>query len=129
MPLPALSAVALYGGLNGLVLFWLAFNVVKVRRERKVWMGDGGDPRMIRAMRGQANFVEFVPLTLLLIAIHALGAMLTVGRVLHAWHFTRADAAGWSRGAGALLTLLALLLAALGAISHGVMGLGTGLEA
>ncbi|WP_339949477.1 MAPEG family protein [uncultured Albimonas sp.] len=140
MPLPALSAVALYAGLNGLVLFWLTFNVVQVRRAQKIYMGDGGDPLMIRAMRGQANFVEFVPMTLILIAlaallgapalaIHGLGAMLTVGRLLHAWHFTRADAPGWQRGAGALLTLLALLLAALGAISHGVMGLGTGLEA
>lgn len=140
MPLPALSAVALYAGLNGLVLFWLTFNVVQVRRARKIYMGDGGDPLMIRAMRGQANFIEFAPMILLLVAlwallgapvlaIHAAGLMLTVGRLLHAWHFTRADAPGWQRGAGALLTLLALLLAALGAISHGVMGLGTGLEA
>ncbi|MDF2232831.1 MAPEG family protein [Albimonas sp. CAU 1670] len=139
MPLPALSAVAVYAGLNGLVLAWLALNVVRVRRDRKVFMGDGGDPLVIRAMRGQANFVEFVPMTLLLIAmaallgaptlaIHALGVMLTLGRVLHAVHFVQADAPGWQRGAGAALTLLTLLLAALGAIAHGLMGLGTGLE-
>ena len=135
MPLPALSAVAIYAGLNGLILIWLIVNVTRVRRREGVFMGDGGNLRVVRAMRGQANFVEIAPLTLLLmtlgallgaptLALHVLGVMLTLGRALHALHFTQGDAPGWQRGAGALLSLLALLLAAIGTIGHGLMGAG-----
>lgn len=140
MPLVPLSAVAVYAGLNGLILIWLGANVGRVRKQEKVWMGDGGNLRVVRAMRGQANFVELAPMTLFLmalaallgapsLAIHALGVMLTLGRLLHAWHFVQDDAPGWQRGAGAGLSILALALASLGAIAHGVMGLsaGTGL--
>lgn len=126
---PALAAVALYAGLNALVLCWLAAHIGRLRGALKIYMGDDGHPRMIRAMRGQANFVEYTPVALILLlvmalmgapalAIHLLGAALTIGRVLHALHFTAEDAPGWQRGAGAVLTLMTVLLGALGAIGH-----------
>ncbi len=132
-PSPAIYAVALYAGLNGLVLLWLALVVGKTRGDRGVLMGDGGDPALIRVMRGQANFVEYTPLCLLLILlmallgapawlVHVFGLALTLGRVLHGLHFTRTDAPGWQRGAGAGLTLLVLVAASLGLIGHAALG-------
>ncbi len=131
---PALAAVSLYAGLNGLILIWLAFNVGKVRGQVKVSMGDGGNPALIRAMRGQANFVELAPMALVMLTltafagapvwvVHLLGIALTLGRLLHGWHFVQTDAPAWQRAGGAALTGLMLLLTALGLIGHGLLQL------
>lgn len=116
--------VGLYAGLNGLVLLWLAAHVGNIRRKLGIYMGDEGSPELIRAMRGQLNFVELVPFSLVLLlllalagvpglVLHILGAGLTIGRVLHALHFVQNDAPGWQRASGALLTSLVLLLGSL----------------
>ncbi len=126
---PGLAAAGLYAGLLALVGIWLAVHVGRKRGALKIPMGDGGDLRMVRAMRGQANFVEQVPLALGLLTlialfgtpvwvVHLFGITLFVGRVLHGLHFTADDAPGWQRGAGAGLTLLVVLLSAIGLIGH-----------
>ena len=130
---PALAAVALYAGLNALVLVWLSVQTGRIRQQVKVSIGDGGDPRLIRVMRGHANAIEIVPMALILLllvaslgapawAMHALGLTLTVGRVLHALHFTAADAPAWQRGAGFGLSALVLIAAAIWAIVAGLAG-------
>lgn len=127
----AIGALAIYAGLNTLILIWLAFQTGRVRQSEKVSMGDGGNPRMIRIMRGHANAMEFIPVTLITLlavalldgpawAIHGFGLLLTVGRFLHALHFTAADAPGWQRSAGTGLSMLAMLGAALWAIVTGL---------
>ena len=131
MPLPSLSALAIHAGLCGLILLGLGLNVVRVRKRVGVWMGDGGQPELIRAMRGQANFIEFVPLTLILIglcallgagawAAHLLGGALVAGRALHGWHFAQTDAPAWQRGLGTALSLLALIGSSIGALALGL---------
>ncbi|MEM8569376.1 MAG: MAPEG family protein [Pseudomonadota bacterium] len=116
-------AFGIYAGLSGLVLIALAAHVGATRRRLSISIGDGANPEMIRAMRGQLNFVELVPLALILlltlalagapvVMLHLLGLALVVGRVLHALHFIQSDAPGWQRAAGASLTLLVLLLGA-----------------
>jgi uncharacterized membrane protein YecN with MAPEG domain len=131
---PALFAVAFYAGLNGLILLWLAVEVSRLRLRGGIWLGDGGDARLARAMRGQANFVETVPFCLLLLlviagfgaplaVVHGLGAVLTVGRLLHGWHFVRPGAPAWMRSAGAGATFAVLLLASLSAIGDGIWGM------
>lgn len=131
---PAIAAAALYTGLLTLVLLWLEFVVGAKRGKLKIFLGDGGNPEMLKAMRGQANFVENVPMALLALmgmalfgapawAIHALGLTLLVARLLHGWHFAKADAPGWQRAAGAGLTILVLLLGGLGLIGHALVNL------
>ncbi len=133
-PTSALAAFGLYAGLLTLVLIWLGYSVSKRRGEFKISIGDGGNPVLLRAMRGQANFVENVPMALLLLLgmalfgapawlIHGLGIILVVARVLHGLHFTQADAPGWQRAAGAGLTGLVLLVGAVGLIGHAVVNL------
>lgn len=124
-----IEIVALHGGLLGLVLFWLAMAAGRARRGTGVLIGDGGDPYLIRAMRGQANFTEYAPLCLLLLLmmaalgapaweLHAIGAALVLGRVLHAAHFTRRSAPGWQRAGGTILTFVAVFAASLALVVH-----------
>ena len=127
----ALAAVALYVGLNLVILAWLTVKTGLIRRSERVLMGDGGNQRLIRVMRGHANAMEAIPPTLVamlviallgapVLAIHALGLLLTIGRFLHALHFTAADAPAWQRGGGFLLSTLAFVGAALWALAIGV---------
>jgi uncharacterized membrane protein YecN with MAPEG domain len=127
----ALAAVALHAGLNALVLIGLSVQTGRIRQQERVSIGDGGRPRLIRVMRGHANAIETIPVALLLLlllallgapawAMHLLGLALTVGRVLHAVHFAAADAPGWQRAAGAGLSALVMLVAALWAVVAGL---------
>jgi uncharacterized membrane protein YecN with MAPEG domain len=126
---PALAAVALYAGLNTLILLALMAPIIRLRGTLSVSLGDGGHPALTRAMRAHGNAVETIPLALLLItiaallgaparAIHALGLMLTVGRALHGWQLSRPSAPIAMRAGGMALTLPVLLVAALGLIAH-----------
>src|SRR5262249_21973830 len=88
----------LYAGALALVLLVLSVRVIQARGSTKVFMGDGGNELMIRRMRGQANFVEYVPMVLILLGLletrgapawelHAIGATLLVARLLHGYTF------------------------------------------
>lgn len=126
---PTLAAVSLYAGLNMLLLVVLSALIVRLRVSLKVSIGDGAHPALALAIRAHGNAAETIPITLLLIlivalagapaiAVHALGLALTVGRGLHAWHFSHEGAPQWQRGAGMILTYLAQIMAALGLIAH-----------
>jgi len=81
-------------GLLGLLAAVLTVNVSRVRGQKKINLGDGGDPEMLAAIRAHANFIELVPLCLLLIYMASdfygfwttavLSIVLLVARVLHA---------------------------------------------
>lgn len=127
-----LYTVGFYAGLLGLVAIWLGAHVGKTRGQVKIFMGDGGNPQLIRAMRGQGNFTENVPLTLVFLTLmallgtpvwvlHTLGVMLVVGRILHAVHFCANDAPAWQRAVGFGLSFLVLVVSTLGLIAHGAL--------
>lgn len=129
---PAFYALALYAGLLGLIAAWLFANVGKVKNTEKVFMGDGGNERVIRAMRGQANFVENVPLILILMliaamlnmpafVIHIIGIAMVVGRFFHAIHFTKDDAPVWQRAVGAMTSFFSLVIMSLSLIGHAIL--------
>ena len=112
--------------LAALINIWLAVRCGRMRLKAGVQHGDGGDARLLRRMRAQANFVEYTPFALLLILglelnghggwLLALAALaFLIGRVVHALGMD-AEKAGPLRMAGmtATFSLLALLsLAAL----------------
>jgi uncharacterized membrane protein YecN with MAPEG domain len=126
-----MATVALYAGLNALILLWIAGSTSRVRRQTGIYIGDGGNLHLIRIMRGHANAIEIVPMALILMllmagmgapawVIHIFGIALTVGRVLHAAYFIPAEAPLWLRVAGAGLSLAALALAAVGVVGHAI---------
>jgi len=49
--------------------FWLGYRVGQVRTSENVSVGDGGNEKVIRRMRAQANFTEYTPFVLILIAL------------------------------------------------------------
>jgi len=125
----AVAAVALYAGLNGLLMLAMIGRTSMLRRRYKVYVGDGGVPHLLRAMRGHSNAAENVPVTMVLLlvaallgapalAIHILGIAFTVGRLLHAVHFMSERAPLWQRGIGFGLSFLVTLAAAIGAVGH-----------
>ena len=83
-------------GAATLVNMWLASRVGQVRRAAKVSVGDGGHEALLRRMRAQANFVEYTPFFLLLLALVELatgspawlwgvGAIYILARLFHAF--------------------------------------------
>ncbi len=118
-----LHATSLYAALLGALLIYLSINVIKARRNARVSVGDGGDDALLRAIRTQGNFVEYTPLTVILIAliegnglpvwlVHGLGVLLVAGRCLHAFGLAPGDGKMALRVRGMQLTFLVIALAA-----------------
>ena len=60
---------SLYAALLALMFLWLSINVVKGRRQFRVAMGHSDSFDVLRRMRAQANFAEYAPFFLLLLAL------------------------------------------------------------
>lgn len=115
----ALQAVALYAGLNILIIFFLAVNVSLNRQRAKVSLGLGTDEKLEKAVRAHGNAVEWaapglIGLTILAFAdtqmlfMHILGVGLTLGRGLHAYGIITNTGPNIGRLLGTLLNWLAL---------------------
>lgn len=122
----------LYAGLLTLWFVVLSVRVVNLRW-RGMGFGDNGDLGVIRVIRGQANFAEYVPLALLLMGLleighqsiyllHALGVMLVVARLLHGLALSFGFQARPGRVAGAALTFIVLLIEAALCLYQGIEG-------
>lgn len=119
---------ALYAGQLGLIAIAIAFLAGSTRGRLNVSLGDGGHTELLLAMRRHANFVEWVPLALILIAvlemdgvssraIHSLGGVLVVSRILHAIGIKSDSMKSIARLLGASGTALVTLVASVWAIA------------
>lgn len=117
MILPVTLSVA--GG-AALVNLWLAIRIGQVRTREKISVGDGGNDALIRRMRAQSNFAEFVPIVLILFGLIEFavgtslwlwiaGGLFLLGRIGHGIGMD-----GWSLGRGAGITITMLATVALG---------------
>ena len=125
----SVAITAFYAGILAIVLVFLSLRIIVVARARAhVAYGDGGKPELTPVVRAQANFTEYVPLSLLLIGyleitgvsanlIHGLGATLVVARVLHPLGLRHPGGPNVLRILGTVTTILVLLVAALAAIA------------
>ncbi len=118
-----LTITPLYAGLLGLWYLVLSAHVVRGRRGQQISLGDGGDAAMTRRIRGHANFGEYVPLILLMLAmlelgggtarwlLHALGVALLIARLAHgvALSFTERWMLGRFIGAALTFTVLGIV--------------------
>jgi uncharacterized protein len=120
-PMPAIAAF--YAGLIGILLIVLALPISALRRRLKVGLGDGGDPRLARAIRVHANTVEWALPTLVLLAlaeltrappalVHGCGIALVLGRIVHALGLSRTSGSSTGRFLGSALTWIALVVLA-----------------
>lgn len=114
----------IYAALLGLLLIVLSDLVSRTRKKSKIILGHGDDPMLERVMRAQGNFVEYVPLGLILLmlmelktaepwVLHMCGTMLLMGRMLHAYGMVKPDGMISGRYWGTALTWLMILGASL----------------
>ena len=83
-----------------LINIWLGTRVSRLRLRDKVSVGDAGNQAIINRMRAQANFVEYTPFFLVLLAtvelaagsetwLWAVGVLYILGRLLHPFGLDR----------------------------------------
>lgn len=110
-----------YAAVLGLLYAGLSIRVIIHRVKTKVLLGDGANQGLSVAVRTHANFSEYVPLALFLIAgvesmnhplfiVHALGGVLVFARVAHVHGLATNKTAGHGRPIGTILTLLTIIV-------------------
>jgi len=86
---------SIYAALLALLIIWLALQVIKLRRAKRVRLGDGGEPELQWAIRAHGNATEYIPVSLILLVllelngahmavVHSSGIAMLAGRLLHA---------------------------------------------
>ena len=116
----------LTAGILGIIFFALTVWVVAERNKTKQMLGDGGSQSLQIAIRGHANFAEFVPMILILLAclVHEdagqiffflLCLALVVGRILHPIGI-RILTPNLPRAVGATLTWAVLIISSIAVI-------------
>lgn len=118
----SIQIVALYAGLNLLLLPVLMMRVGNQRVKQKVSTGDGGNQDLFHRIRAHANFTETAPFALIglyLVSLfsgtpawllHLLGGGFTFGRIAHAHGMAQENALGKGRTLGAVLSLLSFIV-------------------
>ena len=87
---------AVFTGILAVMLVGISIRCTVLRARKKINYGDGGDKDMTRAIRVQGNFIEYVPVALLLLAlieamgarqwvVYAFGLLLVLARLGHAF--------------------------------------------
>ena len=106
------------GGILGIIYFGLSARIMFLRNKHQISLGNGKIDELELAIRVHGNFAEFVPLCLILLFfsestlqskgfIYALGGMLIVGRIAHAFALYTNNRP--ARVVGVILTMLTLL--------------------
>jgi len=127
-----MTITPLYAGILAILFLVLSLRVVALRGHGAS-LGDGGNPILLRRIRGHGNFAEYVPLILLMMAmlelshysvylLHAFGVILVVARLLHAYALSFSEKFKFGRFWGTALTFGLVLVC-------GVLCLYQGLQA
>jgi hypothetical protein len=125
-----MTVTPLYAGLLALLFFALSLRVVQMRGTG-ISLGDGGNPAMLRRIRGHANFAEYVPLVLIMMALlelskfsiyvlHAIGVTLFVARLLHGYALSFTEKFKFGRFWGTLLTYIVMVVAGVLCVYQGI---------
>lgn len=118
-----LRVVPYYAAALAPLFVLLSVRVIRLRRNARQAVGPGGVPELERRMRVQANFAEYAPFALLLLAmaelrgvrapvLHGLCLLLVAGRCVHAWGMSRTPEVFRFRVAGMMATFGVLIGAA-----------------
>jgi uncharacterized protein len=111
----------------------LWFNVTSTRSKLSQSIGDGGNVDLHERIRKHGNFVEWVPMVMILMLLaeargagslwlHAAGALLTIGRVLHPFGLKADNPLHPLRIAGNMGAILATIILLI-TLARGVFGL------
>jgi len=117
------KVIPIYAALLAFFYVYLSARTIGVRLKAKISIGDGGDDEMLRAMRMHANFAEYAPITLILLAfldlqggpiwlLHTLGVLFVLARLSHAYGISSVQAPGKFRVAGMAGTFTTIAVSA-----------------
>ena len=119
-----LTIVPVFSTIFAALFVWLSLNVIRARRKHKVGIGTGQNRSVERAMRVHANFAEYVPFSLLLIALLELNkansllliglcSVLLVARLVHAYGVSMENERFAFRVSGMMMTFAVILISGL----------------
>ena len=112
----AAQNTSIYAAILGLMFFAITLRVALLRMKSGQSLGAGNDQQFEKIMRGHGNFVETVPMCLILmllleqqgaasLTMHVLGIALLLGRLFHYLQLTEVIKPLLFRIAGMVLTL------------------------
>ena len=108
-----------------LLLLYMFYRIIKYRRGLRIGIGDGGDVRLQQASRAHGNFIEVVPLALIIMvllemqgapgwAVHLYGTVLVLSRIAHAQGMYQSAGESPGRMVGTIAILLLFIAGAAG---------------
>ena len=117
----SIYAFGFYAALNALIMLVLGMLVTRARTRTGTEIGTGDRPEMVGPFRAHANNTEYVPMGMVLMLallpigspiwlMHAIGAPLTVGRIVHAMGLHRSTGPTPMRLVGMALTWIAYII-------------------
>lgn len=118
-----IEITAFYAAILALMMLVLFYYVVMLRAKSGVSINDGGDIALSERIRRHGNFVETVPIALIVLAlaeangmgatyVHASGILLVLSRVLHPFGLSHDKPDSVLRIAGGLGMTVAVLIPA-----------------
>ncbi len=114
-----------YAAIFAFIFVALSVRTLLLRRQLRVAIGHGNEPKLERAARAHANFAEYVPISLLLIyfleihtgsglSIHLFCIVLLLGRIVHAYGVSQVSENYRYRVTGMSLTFTVIISASIG---------------
>lgn len=131
--LTPVTTTSIYAVLLALLFLGLSARAMLGRRRARVPLGDGASEDLRRRLRAHANFAEYTPLALILMALlelqgaggvvlNIIGLLLLIGRIAHAFGISRIPEHSLSRRIGVGLTMLSMILSCLALVSIALFG-------
>jgi uncharacterized membrane protein YecN with MAPEG domain len=113
--------VFLYTGVLGFLYFVVSLSVIKARGQHQVSLGAGETGEILHLVSAHSNFASYTPLFLIglylletgglhLWALHGLGVVFLIGRVLHFLSMKDGEQNFKYRKAGMMMTLWPLII-------------------
>ena len=120
----SLDVTSIYAALLGIMFIVFTLRVGAYRAKNRISLGDGGNNELQRRSRAQGNFIESVPIALILLALvelsgasatwlHALRSMLVIGRWSHWLQLSGFLKPLAFRPIGMVLTLMSILVSSI----------------
>jgi uncharacterized membrane protein YecN with MAPEG domain len=117
------TIVPIYAAIFAVMLVALSLFVAKTRGDVRIAIGDGGNIVLQRRIRVQGNFIEYVPMALILFLfielqgwphwlVHALCLVLLAARLVHAYGIAQEPEDFRFRATGMATTAILLVAAA-----------------
>lgn len=116
-----LTITPIYAALLAVFFVAMSFYVIITRAKTDILVGDGGNRDMLVAIRRHGNLVEYMPFSLLMMALgelvglgalwlHVSGVALVAGRLIHPFGVYADKGSLAPRVAGVLATMAAILI-------------------